>query len=108
MINEETKAMENKLTEEKTKRECERAALEAMIDGVLESDVPEDMKADMRILKAHNSTKSAVTSLAEKVTLDFTGRYSVETKKRVSAYLTKVSEELRDFTASLDADEEAN
>ena len=90
----------------KAKMEAEMAAKrmmgQMMIDMILESDAPESMKADMRIMQAMQQLDAEVKSLVEKVTLDKKDTYSVQNKKDVMEYLLLVTEGVKGFVKTLD------
>lgn len=85
----------------KAENEARKMMGQMMIDAILESDAPESMKADMRIMQAMRQLDDEIHSLVEKVTLDTADTYSVQDKKGVCEYLLLVAEGVKNYIGTL-------
>lgn len=90
----------------KAKHEAETLVLIAMMDAMLEADVPEESKIDIRIIKAMQLVKDKASSLAERITLAGFDEYSMDTKKSALEYLTLVASGIKAFSDALDTQTE--
>ena len=79
----------------KEKINAERKALDMMMDMVIESDAPEEIKLDFKLLKARNELTRCVTNLVTGLTM--TDKYETEKKIKALEYLTLVANGVKQY-----------
>jgi hypothetical protein len=84
----------------KQERHDKSAAIDMLMEMILDSEAPEDMKIDFKLMKARNELVATANALLEELTLSG-DKYTTEQKTGALEYLSLVMSGIKQYISEI-------